>query len=527
MRARFSSIALDSSCCIARRDGPLRLLYVEDHNTIGLAGDPRRNDSNFRKLLMNIGLSDKTTDDQGGGSYGLGKSVYSGNSRIQTIFAFSRTTDADGAPITMLMGCAYQRHHEFGGAPWTGRAWLGRRVSLADEGYRMDPFFGAEAEALAIALGFQRDANEFGTSILIVDTDIEAEGILRGVEDYWWPRIVEHELEVDVFDTKGNRLVPQPMQRPHLKPFIDAWNVVIQRSPPTAGQERHQFNRHNDKQIGAVGLVTLEVDEEGRTILDDEGELEVRVDSVALVLSPMMVVDYHRGWNPGRPPVVGAFFAHRDIDRILKLSEPPAHNKWDRQAPRFRDVPGGSEVVTSLHQRIRSRVKTFQKNARPPESKRPRRLVQLERELSKWLGAGRKSGSKPERPETPISLRWPSGVQARPVGPDSLEAFGEVVAAIDRDANAETIPVGVSFECLVVEEGSATKASAIPVEVEAEYDGPLVRGEGPSFTLTLEKGKQARFAVRSVPYDRRWTVKLVPEVKPVEDVADRERREAA
>lgn len=85
------------------------------------------------------------------------------------------------------------------------------------------------------------------------------------MEDYWWPRIVEHELEVDVFDTKENRLVPQPMQRPHLKPFIDAWNVVIQRSPPTAGQERHQFNRHNDKQIGAVGLVTLEVDEEGRT----------------------------------------------------------------------------------------------------------------------------------------------------------------------------------------------------------------------------------------------------------------------
>jgi hypothetical protein len=61
MRERRHAIARDGSCCLARSEGPLRLLYVEDYNTIGLTGDPTRNDSNFRKLLMNVGLSDKTS----------------------------------------------------------------------------------------------------------------------------------------------------------------------------------------------------------------------------------------------------------------------------------------------------------------------------------------------------------------------------------------------------------------------------------------------------------------------------------
>jgi hypothetical protein len=322
-----------------------------------------------------------------------------------------------------------------------------------------------------------------------LDTDLEAEDVLRAVEDYWWPRIVDHKLQVDVIDAAGVRSAPQPMRRPHLKPFIDAWNVVIQRSPPTAGQERHQFNQHLGKQIGAVGLVTLDVDEAGRTVLDsEEGELEVRIDSVALVRSPKMVVNYHRGWNPGRPPVVGAFFAHRDVDLILKLSEPPPHNQWDRGAPRLKSVPEGFEIVKSLHQRIKSRVKLFQKNVRPPESKRPKKLLQLERELSKWLGFGKKSGRKPERPETPISLRWRDGVQVRPVGSDELEAFGEVIVAIDHDEQElQTLPISVSFMCLVVEEGSVTKDSALPVYVKPDYGGPIVRGDGSSFTLTLEK----------------------------------------
>lgn len=525
MRARFPSIALDGTCCIARRDGPLRLLYVEDYNTTGLAGDPTRNDSNFRKLLMNIGLSDKTLGDlESGGSYGLGKSVYSGNSAIQTIFAFSRTRDADGNPTTMLMGCAYQRHHEHEGAAWTGRAWLGRHVALEGEGYRMDPFVGEEAESRATALGFEREQHDFGTSILIIDTDLKAEDVIRGVEDYWWPRIVEHELQVDVIDQNGNRFAPQPMQRRHLKPFIDAWNVVIQRSPPTQGQDRRQFNKYGDKHMGAVGIVTLEVDEEGRSVLeDDEGEYETRIDSIALIRSPKMVVAYHRGWNPGRPPVVGAFMASREIDRILKLSEPPAHDKWDRGALRLKGVGDGAEIVKSLHQRIKSRVKEFQKKVRPPEPKRPKKLVQLERELSKWLGSGKKSGPKPDRPETPISLRWPNGVTIRPAGTDALEAFGDVVASIDKNEEGlSTLPVIVSFTCLIVEEGSATQASAHPVEVEVEHDGPVVRGEGPSFRLTLRKESQTRFFVRTAPYDQRWTIKLVPEVKPDETTPEAE-----
>ena len=260
MRERFDQLALDRSCCIARHAGALRLLYVEDRNTTGLSGSPARNDSNFRKLLMNIGLSDKIDDEQeSGGSYGLGKSVYSGNSRIRTIFAFSRTTDAFRKPITILMGCAYQRHHEFDNTSYTGRAWLGRRVEVEGEGYRMDPAVGEEAEVWARALGFGRGPDDLGTSILIVDSDLETIDIVRGVEDYWWPRIIDDELEVDVIDENGKRLPPKPIQRAHLKPFIAAWNVAIQRSPPVDGEDRRSFQPIDGQKLGELGIVTLAI----------------------------------------------------------------------------------------------------------------------------------------------------------------------------------------------------------------------------------------------------------------------------
>jgi hypothetical protein len=68
-----------------------------------LRGDPTQPSSNLRKLLMDLGGSGKAQDRTGsGGSYGFGKAVYSSNSRVGTVFAFSRTSDAEGAPLSVL-----------------------------------------------------------------------------------------------------------------------------------------------------------------------------------------------------------------------------------------------------------------------------------------------------------------------------------------------------------------------------------------------------------------------------------------
>jgi hypothetical protein len=97
------------------------------------------------------------------------------------------------------------------------------------------PFLGAEAEAYASKLGMpQRRCDELGTSVMIVDTDVALEDIVRGVEDFWWPRIQECLLEPVFVDEDGCEHFAKPASRPDLRPFIEAYDIAIGRAPPIA-----------------------------------------------------------------------------------------------------------------------------------------------------------------------------------------------------------------------------------------------------------------------------------------------------
>ena len=154
-------------------DDPLRVLYVVDRGTKGLSGDPAGSGSKLRKLLMEIGGSRKTKEAHTGGSFGFGKAVYGGSSRIATIFAYSRTRDERGRPLSVLMGCACHSAHEFERRATTGRGFFGRTVRVPGKGNRHDPFVGEEADASASELGMARAADDLGTTILIVDAAVD------------------------------------------------------------------------------------------------------------------------------------------------------------------------------------------------------------------------------------------------------------------------------------------------------------------------------------------------------------------
>jgi hypothetical protein len=140
---------------------------------------------------------------------------------------------------------------------------------------------------------------------------------------------------------------------------------------------------------------------------EDDNVPEDRQDSVALIRSPLMVVAYHRAWHTGAPKVAGAFVAARDIDNALRLSEPPAHNKWDEKARRLQAVENGKEFVKATLSRIRSDVKEFQRQAAPPPSPRANRLSLLERTLASFLAAGRPGPEPgPEPSDAPVSIKY-------------------------------------------------------------------------------------------------------------------------
>jgi hypothetical protein len=304
MRSRLGALKLPPSNCLARLEDeaiPIRNLVVEDFRTTGLLGDWRSGKSNFRRFLFSLGDDAKLDDERRtGGSYGYGKSVYSSNSSIALIFVYSRTRDAGNQPLTLFMGCAYQHDHRLADLSFTGRAWFG--VEETDRGSSLPivrPFLGADAEAYASKLGIPpRRPDELGTSVMIVNADVPLEDIVRGVEDFWWPRIQEGLLEPVFVDAEGRVHFAKPASRPDLRPFIDAYDIAVGRAPPIAKKSYlKEFNRVRGSSLsslGRLGLVVLPEPEH-----EEDAVPEDRQDSVALVRSPRMVVASHRAWLAG------------------------------------------------------------------------------------------------------------------------------------------------------------------------------------------------------------------------------------
>lgn len=196
---------------------PLELVFVDDYNTHGLFGDPHDSHSHFFRLLLALGDGSKSREGKStGGSYGYGKSVYSSSSRIRTIVAYSVFANPhvfDGVR-SRLMGCGYFASHELGARRYTGRAWFG--VRRAGEAEVVGPLEGSEADAMARRLGFEpRSPSEPGTSILIVDCAVTTEDLRKSVEDWWWPRILDDELGLDVelFEDGERVSPPRPRSR--------------------------------------------------------------------------------------------------------------------------------------------------------------------------------------------------------------------------------------------------------------------------------------------------------------------------
>lgn len=156
-------------------------------------------------------------------------------------------------------------------------------------------------------------------------------------------------------------------------------------------------------------------------------EFENRLDTVALIRGPLMVVDYHQNWrlSATAPRAVGCFIAADAIDNILKLSEPPAHDRWDPTASRLcLDGDQKPQIVEAVLARIKRAFRSFQNAAKPPAPPRPRRLARLERDLASWFGVGPKGRAAPPHPSSaPISL-VPDGPHVHVEG-DSLRATGQ------------------------------------------------------------------------------------------------------
>lgn len=513
-RAEALQLGPNSLSTIDKARTPLQLLYVEDFNAEGLSGEPHESTSNFYRLLLSLGDRSKARTNKGsGGSYGFGKSVYSSSSAIQTIFAYTRFADEDGAEHTRIFGCGYYASHEFKKHGYSGRAWLGSKERTDKDGFRVvDPLEGAAAEKLAEKLGFDlRGEGETGTSILIVDADVNFEQIIKGVEDWWWPRLVENRLDVDIIDAEGNNHIPRPRKRADLKPFIDAFDIARMRSEPKSGTEiRFEPNREQGIQLGTCGVVVVPGDDSGAMVVEAE-----RCNSVALIRAPLMVVAY-KNVSESSPPVAGAFMAaeNEDIEVTLKKSEPPAHDRWDPESTNLRDETGrGRKLVGAVLSRVKSGVKRFQQTAAPPTPAKQRRLAVLERALGAlFKPQGHGGGIGPDTVASPLHLEFTKQPYAEATDNGMLRVKSAFSVRLDDKSVDEEVELRLRVNCPVLEDDNE-EGDDLALDVSWEGVTAVVDGNDPFlFRFKLAKGEKAKFSVASEAYNPAWTVRLRPDI---------------
>ena len=514
---RQTALKLRSPNCLETLEEPatpVHLLYIEDHGTTGLKGDPSDPDSKFYRFLLSLGDGGKEHEEHStGGSYGYGKSVYSSNSGILTIWAYSKALGPKGVS-SLLFGCSYFKKHRAEDENFTGRAWFGQDSTddVPHAQQIVEPLLGEEADELAARLGFRhRSDADLGTTVLIVDCNLSTKEIVRGIEDWWWPRIVDQLLDVVVEDADATVIHPRPKKRADLIPFIAAYQVALGRDPAKPKVEaRKVFNKMEDTPIGQMGLVVLERGADDNFVVSDD-----RLDSVALIRNPLMVVAYYRQWQAQVPAVVGAFVCADEIDDILRSSEPPAHDRWDSEARRLQEPTGfRTRIVASVLARIRSTLKQFQGSAAPPPSLKPRRLRLLERTLASFLKSSASGGSPgPEANAAPISLSYLADPAVTSESDGTVRMTAKFTVKGKEDQPDESIAVRVRARCVAVEDGQAGD----PIPMSVSCSSGAKSDEHGWMEVELVPDAVLRFECETEPYDNTWSVRFIPEVQPVGD----------
>lgn len=361
---------------LAEHEASERLVVctIEDRNTVGLTGDEDGEHSHFRALCKDTLFSIKSSE-AAGGSYGLGKSVLWAFSGLATVvFASQPSQLGKGQRAPRVIGRSELPFHAIDEQGYMGPGWLGVRFERGEGRVRAESIWGARAARKAAALALARDDEVSGTSVMVLgfrdptrDADEPLEHVAAALRDHaatwFWPAMQSDHRGLSIL-VDGQPVKPE--QHAHLVPFLDAWQrrgdpgttlasvgdvvrVPIRVELPRARNEAH-------KHEGTIDLIVR--------LADEDAESAPR--SLVMFRGPGMVVarrDYGRlaGLRPfhailacgeGREPASPSE-SDRAIERFLRASEPPGHDRWE-VTPAVRDgwMRGYASVLPHVWERV-------------------------------------------------------------------------------------------------------------------------------------------------------------------------------
>jgi hypothetical protein len=497
---------------IHKSDHPLRLTYVEDFNTTGLDG--RRDDPRGNWMRFNLhGDAAKLEEEGKIGSYGQGKAVLARAAGTNTFLVYTAVAPTKGDPSkARLMGHTFQRWYEKDGVSKSGRGWWCESVTSHDDPI---PFTDEEAHRRAVAAGFTpRRKGETGTSFLLIGANpgnrlITIKAIRHAIETWWWPSLLNNELDVELWE-EGRRVDdPSPRLRIDLQPYI-ACRAKLDTGIGEASERT--FQREHGKQLGRLAL-TVAADE---SIFDNPlhpkspGPRRV----ARMRATSGMITEYKEFGTEKRVAFVGFFLADREIDEVLKFSEPAEHDKWSRVNQRLAGIKHGSELIKAIEDRTSAACYGFQRDnseAREPLSERLPELESLLGAAFVERGEGterrRKKDKARELRQTIVDFPDSASGRLTPVygrTTNQLDFLIRYKLRPDADRRAKVRAV---IKINVAQDARCERGEPLEVEViDQSLKRPVFRGLDAKFNVDLSPGKSKTFRVKSAPYARHQVV---------------------
>lgn len=523
LHERLAVSGLTATCSVAQASNaqtPLTLLYIEDYNTVGLCGgreDPRG--GHFYRFFYLLGDGDKAeSTEHSGGSYGFGKGAYAGASDSALFAVMSRfepSAASEGCWARTMGSTSWKQHHHHD-KYYTGRGYLG--LPFDDKESWGEPIENDAALAFGESLGFsERNAEQAGTSVLIVGAgafgeSLSLDRLRESIETWWWPRLLADQLDIELWNGETREAPPRPTLRKDLKPYIDCFRAI--RDQSVDGVYVPIFNKRQGLQLGSMGLVRVDspdTDNPRQTDAADDDEDPAVTgpgsDKIALIRSPLMVVNYDLISNRGGIPICGTFVAAEDVDGFLRFSEPPPHNRWDKNSRRL--SPDARACVEAILKRYKHAAKDFKNSLEPPKPKLRPRLEWVERAIADMFKARDKGPPPPPVGERgPISIRFLKNNLVREGGRARL------VSTLRLEPKPNS--THEKYSCLlnprlwIVEGEAGARGDGVSLTSTSHH----ISASGQIGPIVLARGSPVDIDLESTEYDPHWVTTLDLEVDP-------------
>ncbi len=452
------------------------VLYVEDFGTKGLVGSMSDMDSNFYKLMGQLGGSDKKAGQ--GGSFGYGKAACILNSRCWTVLAYTVTEEGSA-----LFATTYMDQHSIGEG-YTGLGWYCGEESTASH---PNEIVNQEADALAEKFGIPRaKTGEKGTSLLIPYPSLNMADLKKAIEYSWWPKLVDHTLSVEIV-TGGVKRVPQPEKNPELLHHIQLYEAIQKKGKALNGDIMKPLTL-SGRPLGIIAMRFV-----GDASEIDEDRVAV-VGRISLMRDPRMVVSYYR-WSQGpRGDLVGVFVADPAINDDLQRTETLRHDEWSLKSTRA--TPAQRELARQVLDRIRREYRQYLNQYEPPASQDEASLRELRRMFGGLFGKKGKSGGG-KKAES-ISIRHQV---AEPVGDGNQLKLVGSAQIMWTGKGQVTLDSGVKV--ILAESDVSTSGDEVPVRIW--IDDMEASGETPSLCRQVKTSEAFEIRFESDPYEPEWT----------------------